>query len=551
MAYVEGQDRHQIMLLPESIEDFVSEDNPVRAIDAFVDGLDLNKLGFTQAEPSVMGRPAYNPRDLLKLYIYGYFNKIRSSRKLMKECQRNIELFYLLRRLTPDFRTIADFRKNNAKALKSVFREFVGICLAMNLYQKELLAIDGSKFRAVNSKANSYNQDTLIKKLLRIEENITRYFEEMDQLDHSEPDEQKVSKSELQQRIAELRERKGKYENFLSQLEQTGETQILTTDPQARVMQSKDGFHCYYNVQTAVDAGSHLIAEYEVTNHCNDQGLLQQVADQTRGNLALQTIAVVADKGYESRRDIENCVKTGIIPHVIAKYDQDERIHTLPYEEADISEELRQSTRSEDIQTCLKAGVLPACYEGSGISVEIQGQTVMSCFVLNDDGTVTCPMGQILRRTKNRGEATIFGSREACRECPNKCTPGTTFKTVSFGPNTRVVPVMMYGNSQFPPRPIPPDLPVSSFNHSLDRGDLAKRKVQLRIRSAETILKQRMCLAEHPFGTVKWHHDARYLLCRGLEKTTGELGLSFLVYNLKRAINLVGVPALVSAMKSC
>jgi transposase len=537
------------MLLPESIEDFITEDNPVRAIDVFVDGLDLNKLGFAQTEPSVMGRPAYNPRDLLKLYIYGYFNKIRSSRKLMKESQRNLELFYLLRRLTPDFRTIADFRKNNAKALKAVFREFVGICLAMNLYQKELLAIDGSKFRAVNSKANSYNQETLVKKLIRIEENIARYFEEMDQLDKREPDEQKVSKSELQQRIAELRERKGRYEGYLEQLEQTGEKQILTTDPEARVMQSKDGFHCYYNVQTAVDEGSHLIAEYEVTNHCTDQGLLQQIAEQTRGNLALDTIAVVADKGYESRRDIENCVKNGIVPHVITKYDRDDRIHTLPYEEAEISEEQRQSTKPEDIQTCLKAGVLPACYEGSGIAVEVQRQTALSCFILNDDGTVTCPMGQILHRTRKRGDAQIFGNKEACRQCPNKCTFGKNLKKVSIGPNTRVVPVMMYGNSKYPPQPIPHNLPVSSFNHSLDRPDMVKNKVQLRICSDEAILKKRMCLAEHPFGTVKWHHDARYLLCREMEKATGELGLSFLVYNLKRAINLVGVPALVKAMR--
>jgi len=167
MAYTEGQDRKQIMLLPESIEEFVTEDNPVRAIDAFVDSLDLNQLGFKQAEPLIMGRPSYNPRDLLKLYIYGYFNKIRSSRKPMKECQRNIELFYLLRRLTPDFRTIADFRKNNAKALKAVFREFVGICLAMNLYQKELLAIDGSKFRAVNSKSKN-NADLQNLKIYRL-----------------------------------------------------------------------------------------------------------------------------------------------------------------------------------------------------------------------------------------------------------------------------------------------------------------------------------------------------------------------------------------------
>jgi len=550
MGYIEGRDRQQIMLLPDSIEELVSEDNPVRVIDAFVDGLNIEKLGFSKDKPAETGRPAYDPRDLLKLYIYGYFNKIRSSRKLMKESQRNIELFYLLRRLTPDFRTIADFRKENAKALKGVFREFVGICLGMNLYQKELLAIDGSKFRAVNSKANSYNQETLVKKLARIEEHISRYFADMDQLDKSETDEKKVSRTELQQRIQELRARKGTYEDYLKQLHQSGETQILTTDPEARVMQSKDGFHCCYNVQTAVDAGSHLIAAYEVTNHPNDQGLLQEVATQTRGNLALDTITIVADKGYENRCDIENCVQNGIVPHVIAKYDEDERIHTLPYEEADISEEQRQSAKPEDIQTCLKAGVLPACYEGSGITVEVQEQTVLSCFVLNPDGTVTCPMGQVLRRTRRRGEASCYGNREACRQCPNKCTFGKNAKKVSFGPNTQVVPVRMYGNSQFAPLPIPKDLIVSSFNHTLDRPDMVRKKVQLRIRSPESILKQRMCLAEHPFGTVKWHHDARYLLCRGKEKATGELGLSFLVYNLKRAIHLVGPKALIAAMSS-
>jgi transposase len=550
MAYVEGQDRNQIMLLPESIEEFVSEGNPVRAIDAFVDSLDLNQLGFAKAEPLIMGRPAYSPRDLLKLYIYGYFNKIRSSRKLMKECQRNIELFYLLRRLTPDFRTIADFRKNNAKALKAVFREFVGLCLAMNLYEKELLAIDGSKFRAVNSKSNSYNKETLVKKLVRIEEHISRFLEEMDQFDKTEPEERKLSKAELKERIMQLRERKNKYEGFLEQLNQTGQTQILTTDPEARVMQSKDGFHCYYNVQTAVDDGSHLIAEYEVTNNCTDQGLLQQVADQTRGNLALETITIVADKGYESRRDIENCVNNGIIPHVIPKYDKEERIHTLPYEEAEITEEQRRSTKPADIQTCLKAGVLPDCYKNSGITVEVQSQTELSCFVLGDDGIVTCPMGQSLRQVKKRGANTIYASKEACRQCPNKCTPGKTHKTVSFGPNTRVIPVIMYGESRFQLQHIPQDLPMSPFNHTLDRNDLPKKKVQLRIHSDTAVLKKRMCIVEHPFGTVKWYHDARYLLCRGIEKATGELGLSFLAYNLKRAINMVGVQAIVEQIRS-
>lgn len=548
MSWIEGRNRSQIMLLPESLDELIDPENPVRVIDAFVDGLNLEKLGFSQAEPSVMGRPAYSPHDLLKLYIYGYFNKIRSSRKLMKECQRNIELFYLLRRLTPDFRTIADFRKHNVNGLKGVFRAFAGICLDLKLYQKELFAIDGSKFRAVNSKANAYNQETLIKRLLRIEENITHYLAEMDALDREELDETRPDKAALEKRLSELKSRKTTYEGYLQKLSETGETQILTTDPEARVMQSKDGFHCYYNVQTAVDDGSHLIAAYEVTNCCTDQGLLKQVADQTRQNLSLETITVVADKGYESRPDIEACVMDGVVPHVCLKYDKDERIHTLDYNEAEISEAQRRSTAPEEIRACLKAGVLPDCYIGSGITVEVQEQTRLSCFVRQDDGTVTCPMGKTLQRKKQRGKAMVFGNKDACRQCPNKCTPGKSFKTVSFGPNTKVVPVMMYGSSQYPPQPIPEGLAQSPYNHTLDRPDLVKRKVQLRIRSPEPILKQRMCLSEHPFGTVKWHHDARYLLCKGLEKATGELGLSFLAYNLKRAINMVGVPVLVAAL---
>ena len=531
MGYVEGADRHQIMLLPESIEQMVDEENPVRVIDAFVDGLSIEKLGFTKAKPAETGRPAYNPRDLLKLYIYGYFNKIRSSRKLMKECQRNIELFYLLRRLTPDFRTIADFRKQNAVALKGVFREFVGICMAMHLYQAELVAIDGTKIRAVNSKANSYNVETLVSKLVRIEENIQRYLSEMDQLDRVETDEQKISKEKLQARIETLKERQQRYQGYQKQLKETGETQILTTDPEARVMQSKDGYHCYYNVQTAVDDGSHLIAAYEVTNHCTDQGLLKEVADETRQNLAVETLTVVADKGYDSRKDVEKCFQNGIVPHVALKYDKEERIHTLPYEEAEISEAQRQSTEPAAIQKCLSAGVLPECYEGSGLQVEVQEESRLSCFIRQDADT-------------------IYKNKAACHQCVNKCTASRQPKEVSFGPETTIVPVRMYGRLSRSPQRIPLELSIHPNCHVLDRQDKPKGHVQIRIRSDTARIKTRMCLSEHPFGTVKWHHDARYLLCKGMVKASGELGLSFLVYNMKRALNMVGARKLITFMEA-
>ncbi|OPX41843.1 transposase DDE domain protein [Ruminiclostridium hungatei] len=546
MKYIKGQEKSQLTLFPDCVEYYVGEDNPVRVIDAFVDSLDLTVAGFIRTIPKETGRPSYDPKDLLKLYVYGYFNKIRSSRKLMAECTRNIELFYLLGKLTPDFRTIADFRKDNAKALKNVFRAFVKLCMNLGLYQKELLSIDGSKFRAVNSKDNTYNAGILEKKLKRIDEHIKEYLSQMDYEDKSEKN--VLTPEQVKAAIQELTQRKEKYQEYLKELLEGGETQLLLTDPEARRMHSKDGFHCCYNVQTAVDKGSHLIAEYEVTNRNTDQGLLKEVSQSTKEVLEINTIEVVADKGYESREDILNCVMNGIVPNVALKYDKHERLYTIDYVEAEIRDEERNSTKPEDIQKCIAAGVLPACYESTAIEVELQEQSCLSCFTLNEDGTVTCPVGRILTKTKMRGKNTIYGSKDACRQCPNKCTDSKSHKTVSFGPETKYVPVRMYGSPSVKLNPIPENILPNPFNHTLDRKDHAPRKVVLRIKEDISKIKERMCLSEHPFGTVKWYHGAHYLLCKGKEKATAELGLSFLAYNMKRAINMVGVKKLIEAM---
>jgi transposase len=548
MNYIDGQDRGQITLLPDCIEDLIGEDNPVRVIDAFIDSLNMKDAGFQRATPNLTGRPSYDPRDLLKLYVYGYFNKIRSSRKLMAECTRNIELFFLLNRLIPDFRTISDFRKDNSKAIKNVFRAFVKLCLKLNLYQKELLAIDGSKFRAVNSKSKSYNQDTLNKKIARIDENIAKYLSQMDNEDTTSQADHVYTPEEIKIAIAELTERKDKYLGFLDYLNESGETQILTTDPEARVMQSKDGFHCSYNVQTAIDNGSHLIADFEVTNCCNDQGLLKEVATNAMKMLEVETIEVVADKGYESRHDISDCIMNGIVPNVALKFDKKERLYTIDYSECEITEDDKNSTRPEDIHKCIAAGVLPNCYQNTAIKVELQEHNAISCFTLNDDGTVTCPMGNILSKTRYREKNAIYASKDACRECPNKCTSSKCHKTVSFGPNTKYVPVRMFGSTKCELNPIPTDVLQTTFNHSLDRKDYITKKVVLSIKADIHKLKLRMCLSEHPFGTVKWHHGAHYLLCKGKEKATAELGLSFLAYNMKRAINMVGIGAIIAVI---
>jgi len=548
MGYKEKAPREQITLLPDSLEDYVGEDNPVRVIDAFVDSLDLVTLKFTKSIPADTGCPAYDPADLLKLYIYGYFNRIRSSRKLMTECSRNVEVMWLIGKLQPDFRTISDFRKENAKSLKLVFKEFVRLCDKLKLYKKELLAVDGTKVRAQNSNDKCFNAEILHKKLTNIDDHISEYLRAMEQVDTADQEET-MTPDEVRSALKILEERKETYLGYLSELEETGVTQKLLTDPEAHRMHSKNGFHCCYNVQTAVDSGSHLLADYEVSSRSTDQGLLNQVCEQAKKTLGVETIEVVADKGYESREDILSCLMNGTVPNVGMKYDKDVRIFNLEYEEAENIDELKRSVKAEDIEKCFRAGVLPECYEGTAVSVELQEQNNISCFTRVNNDTVICPMGQVLRKLRVRGDNTIYGSKEACRQCNNRCTSSGIFKKVSFGPNTDCVPVIMYGEAGTL-QSIPENARISSYNHTLDRNDYAaKKKVVIRIQEDKAKQHLRMCLSEHPFGTVKWYHGAHYVLCRGKEKVTGELGLSFLAYNIRRAITLVGVPSLIEAVR--
>jgi transposase len=545
MGYKEKASRFQMMLLPDSIEDYVSEDNPVRVIDAFVDSLDLVSLNFTKSIPAETGCPAYAPSDMLKLYIYGYFNRIRSSRKLMTECGRNVEVMWLMGKLQPDFRTISDFRKENAKNLKQVFKEFVKLCDRLKLYNKELLAVDGTKVRAQNSNDKCFNAEILHKKLANIDNHISEYLRSLEETDKTEQDEA-MTPEQVKTALEELNARKERYEGYLSELAETGATQKLLTDPEAHRMHSKNGFHCCYNVQTAVDSGSHLIAGYEVSSQNTDQGLLNQVCKEAKKTLGVEVIEAVADKGYDSREDIMNCLMDGTVPNVGLKYDKDERLYNLDYEELENADELRFSTKAEDIERCLRAGILPECYENTAVSVEVQELTTIGCFTRIDADTAICPMGKILSRVKYKGNNIVYANKDACRQCPNRCIATAAHKTVMFGPDTTHVAVKMYGSSCFKVIAPPED---HVFHNAFFRKDKAKKKVVVRIREDKAKQHLRMCLSEHPFGTVKWYHGAHYVLCRGKEKVTGELGLSFLAYNIRRAITLVGVPALIEAIK--
>ena len=313
-GFVEGIDRSQCTLFPAVLDDYVAEDNPVRAIDVFVDGLDLGKLGFARVEALVTGRPGYHPATLLKIYIYGYLNRIPSSRRLERECQRNIELVWLTGQLAPDFKTIADFRKDNGKAICEVCRAFVALCRKLDLLSAASVAIDGSKFKAVNARDKNFTEAKMKRRLERIDESIARYMAQLETADrHGEAvPEAKVAR--LNDKIAKLKEEITRLNTINADMIKSEDQQVSLTDPDARSMATsgKDTGIVGYNVQAAVDTENHLIVAHEVTNVGTDRHQLSNMAEQARTEMGVETLDAVADRGYYEGEEIKACEEAGI-----------------------------------------------------------------------------------------------------------------------------------------------------------------------------------------------------------------------------------------------
>jgi transposase/IS5 family transposase len=316
MHHVEGCDRDQAQLLPARVDDYVHRDNPVRFIDAFVDDLDLNEAGFARVEPKDTGRPAYDPADLLKLYIYGYVNRVRSSRRLETEAGRNLEVIWLLCGLRPDFKTIADFRKDNRNAFKAVFRQFVLLCRKLDLFGRELVAVDGTRLKAVNSTDRNFTREKLKKLIQWADERLADYLSRLDRADSEDGTTTSAPAKNLAEKIAILKERRGRYAELSQELERTGESQISLTDPDSRAMASYPKVGVGYNAQVAVDAKHKLIVAQEVTNAGSDLGLLAQTAGVAKEVLGVERIDAVADKGYYKGEDIQACEEAGIDAYV-------------------------------------------------------------------------------------------------------------------------------------------------------------------------------------------------------------------------------------------
>jgi transposase len=313
-GFVEGVDRGQSTLFPAVLDDYVTEDNPVRAVDVFVDGLDLDKLGFVGVQPFDTGRPGYHPRMMLKLYIYGYLNRVPSSRRLERECQRNIEMIWLTGQLAPDFKTIADFRKDNGNAIREVCREFVALCRKLGLLSAASVAIDGSKFKAVNARDKNFTEAKMKRRLERIDESIARYLSQLETADRHGDAVPEAKVARLKSKIEKLKEEIVRLSEINAEMMKSEDKQISLTDPDARSMATsgKDTGIVGYNVQIAVDTQHHLIVAHEVTNVGTDRHQLAHMSGQARDEMAVETLDAVADRGYYDSEEIRACEKAGI-----------------------------------------------------------------------------------------------------------------------------------------------------------------------------------------------------------------------------------------------
>src|SRR5271155_35741 len=307
--FVEGEDRTQATLLPDRLDDYVAAGNPVRGNDVFVDELDLHELGFVRVEPAVTGRPSYHPGVLLKIYLYGYLNRIQSSRRLEREAQRNIELMWLTGRLSPDFKTIADFRRDNGIGIRNACRRFVLMCRQLKLFSHTIVAVDGSKFKAVNNRDKNFTPHKLAKRMQQVDESIERYLSALDTIDRTEPAGAEAKTANLNKKLKKLKRQMRQLRKIETEMKAQPDEQLSLTDPDARSMATsgRGTGIVGYNVQAAVDTKHHLIVEHEVTNVGNDHGQLSRMAIAAKDAMGRSKLKVVADRGYFSGPEIRAC----------------------------------------------------------------------------------------------------------------------------------------------------------------------------------------------------------------------------------------------------
>lgn len=471
MAHVEGQSRYQTTLFPEVLDEVVGRDDPVRVIDAFVDSLDLTELKFSKVAAEDMGRPPYAPGDLLKLYIYGYLHRVRASRRLAAEASRNVQVMWLLNRLTPSFKTIADFRKDHAKGIVGVCRAFIRFCREQSLFGAELLAIDGTKIAAVASRKQVLTPKRIEKMNAAIERKIADYLASMDEADREEPRAAGAA-ADVAAALAALQAQKDRLQGQAAALASSGQKQLVVTEPEARLMRTPHGHAVAYNAQTVIDAEHKLIVAFDLTNEGNDYRQLYPMAVQGKDAVGADKVTTVADTGYSNGGHGALCEQAGI------------------------------------------TAVVPRCETVNPNGTQYFSRDKFSYDPASDSWR--CPAGNTLSlyRTSHTQKKKEY-TAAACGSCPLKsqCTKAPR----------RVI--------------------VRDFYED------AREAMHRRAAADPAWMKHRREIAEHPFGTMKWLMAHPRFLLKGLKKAKAELALGVLSYNLKRVINILGVPMLLQALE--
>ena len=566
MPYVSTFNRNQMMMC--SWDSFVDPESIARLIDAFVNSLDLTKYEVKEAAKE--GRPAYDPKGMYKLYIYGNRKGIRSSRKLAESCKVNLEVKWMLGGVEPDFRTISDFRKDNIDSLKDIFHEFNR--RVSGAVEWGFSSIDGSKFLANNSKDRNFTKNKLddrIKWLNAHTDEYLRILEELDGQEETDETPENLTREVIEAKLKEARERLKKYEAYQKLMEETGDSQLSLTDADARLMKNKNGFVVGYNPQTAVDSETHLIRDFEMTNQVTDHGMLSPTMEGIREETPEQILEAVADKGYENEEDIIKCLEDGIIPHVIPADGKDGYELEISYEEAEAD---TASTKPEELKKSLHSGKIPEAYKDVISKMEVkevrrkvkeeladieQSESIYGTpeemlarakegyFVRDPErNLVYCPEGEILRQKCIKKNGNIrYANKNACRHCKNrdKCYKGKgEWKEIDFTKDTLEKPCKEWLKAEGK---------ECEKSKQTAKARFEKVKVvKFFLKPSIEKMSQRMCLSEHPFGTIKRAMGATYFLLKGLRKVTGEFALFCLGYNMERAKNLLGFEKMMQLM---
>lgn len=486
--FITGTSRDQLNLFEEKLDELLSPDNPARFIDAYVDKLDLKKIGFKiPGTHGGKGRPPYEPSMMLKIYIYGYLNRIRSSRKLETECNRNIELIWLTNRLFPDFKTIADFRKDNKKGIKTIFREFLNLCQKLELLSFQCVAIDGTKKRAKNHLDNIYRKETIEKIGLRIQDQIEKYMEELEKNDKSEEAEYEFLSKNLTEKLAKLKKSQNKINLIKQVFNENPELEIyFANDIDSRYMKDNNRINAGYNCQTVVDEKNKLIIAEDVTNESNDMHEINSMMNKIskiKEELEIDnTTIMVADAGYFEEREIIEAVKD---------------------ENFDIYVSHPRDSQAQKTKVKEKDGKIPA-----------KGFRKDDFKYDKEKDVFKCPVGKILIKEGNGYLDKRTGTRKfkyGCREC-NECEHRSLCTNDKSGRSIKVTEFFCEINKF-----------REKCNSELGKKLLAKRKE----------------IVEHPFGTIKHSWGYRYFMQKGKDKVSSEFSFIAFIYNLKRVLNMV------------